>query len=144
MSRNRILPFIAGLALLLACGDPSADPADGTQVAPGVGVTEQGLYEVELRPATGDVRLGEVHGWQIRLRTADGERFAPTRLAFGGGMPEHGHGFETAPRVTQALASGTYLVEGVRFHMGGNWRLRVEVVGPDGPDVALFHVEVPG
>ena len=34
-------------------------------------------------------------------------------------MPEHNHGFPTAPRVTENLGEGDYLLEGMRFNMGG-------------------------
>jgi hypothetical protein len=78
------------------------------------------------------------------VANAAGEPFAATRLAFDAGMPQHGHGLSTAPRVTRALGNGRYRVEGVKFHMGGDWTLRVEVVGPSGADVAVFHVRVDG
>jgi hypothetical protein len=78
------------------------------------------------------------------VATAAGEPFAPTRLAFDAAMPQHGHGLPTAPRVTRALGDGRFLVEGVKFQMGGDWTLRVEVVGPSGADVAVFHVDVDG
>ena len=34
------------------------------------------------------------------------------------------------------------MVEGVKFHMSGDWTIRVEFVGPAGPDVAIFHIQV--
>jgi hypothetical protein len=36
-------------------------------------------------------------------------------------MPQHGHGLPTRPQVTRALGDGTYLVEGMKFQMGGWW-----------------------
>ena len=57
-------------------------------------------------------------------------------------MPQHRHGFETDPRVTDALGDGLFRVDGVRFHMAGVWQLRVDVAGPEGVDFALFDVEV--
>jgi hypothetical protein len=57
-------------------------------------------------------------------------------------MPQHAHGFITEPRVTRSLGVGTFLIEGVKFHMPGDWTLRVELVGPSGPDVATLHVQV--
>ncbi len=66
----------------------------------------------------------------------------PIRLAVSGGMPQHQHGFVTEPRVTEALGAGDFLVEGVKFHMSGDWTMRFELVGPAGPDIAVFHVQV--
>lgn len=107
-------------------------------------VGEAGLYRVAIAPEGGAIPLGAIHSWVVEVATAAGEPFVPARLAFDAGMPQHGHGLTTAPRVTRALGDGRFLVEGVKFHMGGDWTLRVEVVGPSGADVAVFHVPVDG
>jgi len=44
-----------------------------------------------------------------------------------GGMPEHNHGMPTQPQITEELAPGRYLLEGVRFHMPGLWRLTASI-----------------
>jgi hypothetical protein len=85
-----------------------------------------------------------MHSWVVSVETAAGDVVEPTRLAFDGGMPQHGHGFVTVPRVTRSLGGGRYRIEGVKFHMGGEWTLRVEMAGPAGPDVAVFLVKVDG
>jgi hypothetical protein len=105
---------------------------------------ESGLYRVAIAPEGGTIPLRAMHAWVVEVATAAGEPFEPTRLAFDGGMPQHGHGFPSAPRVTRSLGTGRFLVEGVKFNMGGDWTLRVEVVGPSGADVAVFHVQVDG
>jgi len=143
--------------LVAACGgeapppapEPAgSDPADAAVAeqavhrAPGAALTEAGRYRVSLAPEAGRVPLGELHAWEVQVATPEGAPVTPTRLAFDGGMPQHGHGLTTAPRVTEALGGGRYRVEGVRFHMHGDWRLVVELVGPAGPDVAVFHVDV--
>jgi hypothetical protein len=104
--------------------------------------SEAGLYRVSLRPENGQIPIGRIHEWIVRLETRDGRTFVPPRVAFSGGMPQHGHGFETEPRVTRAIGRGEFLIEGVKFHMAGDWMLRVEFVGPLGADVAIFHVQV--
>jgi hypothetical protein len=48
----------------------------------------------------------------------------PRHVHFDGGMPAHGHGFVTTPHVTRDLGGGEFLVEGVKFHMSGAWKLR--------------------
>ena len=42
-------------------------------------------------------------------------------IQVSGDMPEHRHGMPTQPQVTQNLGGGDYLVEGMRFQMGGWW-----------------------
>jgi hypothetical protein len=105
-------------------------------------LSEAGLYQVSVRSEDGEIPLGRIHAWVVHLETRDGKTFPPRRLAFSGGMPQHGHGFETEPRATREIGGGDFLIEGVKFHMAGDWMLRVELVGPAGPDVAVFHVQV--
>jgi hypothetical protein len=42
-------------------------------------------------------------------------------------MPLHNHGLPTAPQMTTSLGNGSYRVEGMRFHMNGDWELLVTV-----------------
>jgi hypothetical protein len=146
-SRARIAVAAAAFALLAGagCGEHEASPgAASAQPTSGPVPTAQGLYRVSAAPEAGAIPLGVIHGWIVTVEGADGAEVVPTRLAFDGGMPQHGHGFVTAPRVTAALGGGRYRVEGVKFHMGGDWTLRVEVVAPQGADVAVIHVRVGG
>ncbi len=108
------------------------------------GLTESGLYRVSLMPAEGEVPLAEMHNWIIRLETAEGDAFTPIGLALRGGMPAHGHGMTVEPRVTRRLDDGSFLIEGMKFHMGGEWQLMVGVGGPMGPDQVSFDLEVAG
>jgi hypothetical protein len=124
--------------------DAAGRAGEGSPPAREERVGEAGLYRVAIAPEGGAIPLGTIHSWVVEVANAAGEPFAATRLAFDAGMPQHGHGLSTAPRVTRALGNGRYRVEGVKFHMGGDWTLRVEVVGPSGADVAVFHVRVDG
>jgi hypothetical protein len=150
VSRTWIALSFAAFAAL-GCDARETDPADragaGSAPSPSARVERTGesrLYRVAIAPEGGAIPLGTMHAWVVEVATAAGEPFTPTRLAFDGGMPQHGHGFPSAPRVTRSLGTGRFLVEGVKFNMGGDWTLRVEVVGPSGADVAVFHVQVDG
>ena len=85
---------------------------------------------------------GKLQVVRLALTDSEGRRVDGATLGVDGGMPEHGHGLPTQPRITRALGDGRYLVEGVKFNMGGDWTLRVEVVGPSGADVAVFPIGV--
>ena len=150
-----VLALLA-LAFFCACG-PATDGAPATsgaadprrvEAAPDTSrerwqaLSRSGRYRISIRPEIGEPRLGPLHGWIVQVETAAGQPFQPTQLVFDGGMPQHGHGFETSPRVTDALGTGLFRVDGVRFHMAGPWKLRVDIAGPDGADFALFDVEV--
>lgn len=139
-----IASLLAAALALAGCGTredgrPAAGPA-----GPGSTLSAGGLYRISLEPESGAIPLNVMHSWVVGVETAGGEVVEPTRIAFDGGMPQHGHGFVTVPRVTRSLGGGRYRIEGVKFHMGGEWTLRVEVVGPAGPDAAVFLVQVDG
>ena len=59
-----------------------------------------------------------------------------------GGMPQHGHGLPTRPRVTRALGDGLYEIEGVRFNMGGWWEFKLAISAPAGTDVVTFNLDL--
>jgi hypothetical protein len=61
-------------------------------------------------------------------------------IAIDGGMPQHGHGLPTRPRVTSNLGDGLYEIAGVRFNMGGWWELSLEISGPLGSDKVTFNL----
>ena len=63
-------------------------------------------------------------------------------LTIDGGMPQHGHGLPTRPRVTQRLGAGAYLVEGVRFNMGGWWEFSVTIAVADVTDTVTFNLDL--
>ncbi len=105
-------------------------------------VSENGHYRVTLQPVPDVVPLAELHHWIVQLETRDGNEFAATRLGIKGGMPSHGHGLASEPRVTEFLGDGKYLIEGMKFHMGGDWRLVVGLSGPAGFDRAVFDVSL--
>ncbi len=105
-------------------------------------VSEAGHFVVELEPRTRPIPLAQLHEWTLRVERSDGEVVSPSHLRLAGGMPAHGHGLVTAPRVTRVLSDREWLVEGMKFHMGGAWELRVEVVADGVGDLAVFDIDV--
>ncbi len=80
----------------------------------------------------------DFHSWTLSFEPGN----AIDTVAFEATMPEHGHGLATQPSI-RALPNGSFLVEGVRFHMAGNWVLRVRIHDRKGWDsVSIpFRVE---
>lgn len=145
------LGFPLGLA---GCGSESPErgapssstsPPQATQVLPGGALrtaTQAGRFVITIRPEPARIPIGPLHAWIVEVTTPDGRPAAIRQLVFDGGMPQHGHGFETAPQVTGALGDGIVRVDGVRFHMAGDWKLRVDVAEAGSADVAYFDVTV--
>lgn len=105
-------------------------------------LTEQGGYRITVRPQAGTVPVAKMHDWILHVETTSGEVFIPTQLVMLAGMPAHGHGLPSQPRITKYLENGDFLVEGVKFNMTGLWHIVVNVTGPTGPDQVLFELNL--
>lgn len=75
--------------------------------------------EVADREARG-VPLGKIHSWRLVVSDTNGEPVA-AEFEVLGHMPGHVHGLPTKPRIQKQLDDGVYLVEGLKFQMGGWW-----------------------
>jgi hypothetical protein len=102
--------------------------------------SKAGLYRTTLVPGVDPLTVGSIHSWTIELETADGRPVEHAEIAVDGGMPQHGHGLPTSPKVTQNLGRGHYLVEGMKFNMPGWWTLTVHVDGAAGRDDTTFNL----
>ncbi len=94
--------------------------------------------QVELRSQVQPPPLNQMHSWLITLRNAEGMALDGARIRVEGGMPAHDHGLATRPEVTAEQGEGRYLLEGVRFHMAGEWLLQLQI--EHGGQV--YHVDV--
>jgi len=83
-----------------------------------------------------------MHTLAVAIVDRDGRAVVGATLAIDGGMPEHGHGLPTRPRVTRANGAGSYEVEGVRFNMGGWWEFRLAIAGSRGADTVTFNLDL--
>ena len=80
--------------------------------------------------------------WTLHLETASGAPIDSAALTVDGGMPQHGHGLPTKPRVTRALGGGDHLVEGMKFNMGGWWVVKFRIGAAAGRDSVVFNVKI--
>ena len=96
-------------------------------------------FVVELEPPATPPTVNRIHSWRVRLTDAQGVPVTQARIAVDGGMPQHGHGFPTQPRVTRELEAGTYLLEGMKFNMTGWWEIRLTVNAPQASDTVTFN-----
>jgi hypothetical protein len=77
---------------------------------------------------------------EVALRDEKGRAVDGATITVDGGMPEHGHGLPTKPRVTKNAGNGMYVIEGVRFNMGGWWEFRLAIAGNAGADTVTFNL----
>ena len=104
--------------------------------------SEAGRYRATIRPQGDSIPRGKLQRWTLHLETAAGSAVDSAAIAVDGGMPQHGHGLPTKPRVTRALGNGDHLVEGMKFNMGGWWVVKFRVSAAEGPDSVVFNVKL--
>ncbi len=80
-------------------------------------------YESSLQP----IPINTIHSWVLTIRDADGVPVTGAEISVDGGMPEHDHGLPTRPRVTEEIGEGRYRLDGLRFHMAGEWEIVVTI-----------------
>ena len=104
--------------------------------------SERGIYRATIVPAGDTIPQGKLHSWVLRIATADGTPVDLCEVTVDGGMPQHGHGLPTKPRVTKRLGGGEHLVEGMKFNMGGWWEVKFRVASVAGADTVVFNVRL--
>jgi hypothetical protein len=104
--------------------------------------SEGGAYRATIRPQGDTIPQGKLQRWTLHLETAAGVPVDSAAVAVDGGMPQHGHGLPTRPRVTRALGNGDHLVEGMKFNMGGWWVVKFRVSAAPGQDSVVFNLKL--
>ena len=105
-----------------------------------VWTSKRGLFVItyvsDLEPLT----INQLHGWTLQLEDKDGEAVTAAVITVDGGMPKHDHGLPTQPRVTQELGAGAYRLEGLRFHMRGEWEVSLSIAANGVTDAVTIMV----
>ena len=143
MSITRItnkIAAIAAAALLTGCMHFAKAPRDLDYSR--TRLSARGLYRATIRPQDDSIPQGRLHRWTLHLETAEGAAVDSAAVAIDGGMPQHGHGLPTRPRVTRDLGNGDHLVDGMKFNMGGWWVVKFRVAAPAGTDSVTFNLDL--
>jgi hypothetical protein len=104
--------------------------------------TSTGKYYVAMFEAQQPLRPRKMQTVRVRIRDAAGAPVDGAEITIDGGMPQHGHGLPTRPRVTRNLGEGVYEIEGVRFNMGGWWEFKLAISSPAGDDSVTFNLDL--
>ena len=142
------LPLALAGALLAAtaCGHlammgqaPQRPAAEAFGLGPRLSVNK--VYTATLQPRE-PLRVRRLQTVPVMITDAGGRPVEQAAITVDGGMPEHGHGLPTQPRVTRALGGGMYEIEGVRFNMGGWWELKLAIDSATGADTVTFNLSL--
>ena len=143
--------FVVALALLATvavtgCGHlmmkmhsgDVARPAE-TEFGTGPRASASRQFTATLQPDQ-PLRPRRMQTVRVAITDAAGAPVDNANIQIDGGMPQHGHGLPTRPRVTRALGNGLYEIEGVRFNMGGWWEFTLAIHAPSGSDIVTFNL----
>ena len=85
-------------------------------------------YVVHVDPSPATLPDNEPFALEVWIADArEPARLCPgLTLAVDAAMPEHGHGMNRVPKITE-LEPGHFRVEGLLFHMTGHWELYFDV-----------------
>jgi len=103
-------------------------------------LSDNGVYRVTYSSNDTPVPVNQLHSWKLHVETANGQPVANAAISIFGDMPQHGHGMPTRPQVTENLGSGDYLVEGMKFQMGGWWVIDFTINANGQSDKVSFNL----
>ena len=126
--------------MMMMTGHGARRPA-ATEFGLGPRPSANNLYTATIETAR-ELKPRQMYSVMVKVTDQDGNPVAGAKLAIDGGMPQHGHGLPTRPRMTRALAAGTYEIEGVRFNMGGWWEFKVTIAAERGEDTVTFNLSL--
>jgi hypothetical protein len=141
MKNKQILAALITLLAAVAVTACSTRPP-ANQFGFGPRTSVQSRYTATLEPPAQPLKPRRLLKVQVSIRDSAGHPVDGATIDVDGGMPQHGHGLPTKPRVTRSLGDGRYEIEGLRFNMGGWWELRLAVDSPAGADRVIFNLEV--
>lgn len=98
-------------------------------------------YEATIAPER-PLEVRTMQSVRLMLTDSAGGPLDGAGITVSGGMPEHGHGLPTRPRVTRPLGGGTYQVDGLKFNMRGWWVLTFGIDAGSGRDSVTFNLDL--
>lgn len=103
--------------------------------------TESG-WTIYVDTSINPLRINTMHSWQIRVIDSESKPVTMASVSIEGGMPEHDHGLPTQPKVTSEISPGTYLLQGVRFHMPGRWEIKFTISREDQQEFGMASIQL--
>jgi hypothetical protein len=105
-----IMLAVAGLTgcshAMMMFGTGATRPAPA-EFGLGPRASARNVYTATLEPSR-ELRPRQMQTVVVSIADRDGRPIEGATLTIGGGMPQHGHGLPTRPRVTRSIAAGKY------------------------------------
>ncbi len=123
-------------------GEMAMDAPDGLDVTTDK-MSDDGTFHVKVEPLVDVVEINELHSWELTIMDMDMNPVEGATVSFGGGMPEHDHGFPTEPQVSAGDEAGKYVIEGVKMQMAGWWEMKLDISAEAMADTVTFNIVLP-
>ncbi len=138
---HQFLISVLCAAFLVSCNESKpVDVPEPDEVAawPATMTTKGGSYSVTLAPVGGEILHNEHFSVELSVKSTKGDA-EPFKVVVDGDMPGHGHGMNTKPELVEQ-GEGRYKVDGMLFHMEGDWEIMVDITGKGATERAAFPV----
>lgn len=146
--RNCFALLIAA-SLFTACGRPAEEGnSPGAKITetdfvnwPATQPTDLGSYVVTLRPEQATIERNEHFALLVSLdpRKDDPPGATDLKILVDADMPAHRHGMNTKPEITNE-GNLNYRVDGMLFHMAGEWVITVDITQGETTERTSFPV----
>jgi hypothetical protein len=133
---------ISAAIMALLCLPALAGAAGAATGEAGICVSRNGAYEVHYRSELNPLRINTLHAWVLQVQTAGGKPVNDAVIEIEGGMPRHDHGLPTQPQVVATPGQGNYRIEGLRFHMQGEWQLSLTIRSGQEEDSCVVSLQL--
>jgi len=121
----RMICTISLLLLLDACAANKAFYKE-VQQQPGFILSASGTYGVVYSSQPGEIPLNQPFTLEVLVVKDKNPLPEEAVLTVDARMPQHRHGMNRQPLVT-ARGDGSFLVEGLLFHMPGKWEIYFDI-----------------
>jgi hypothetical protein len=127
----------AGLVAIFLAASANAEGA-----ADEAWVSARGAFVLRIESSLQPIEINRMHRWLLDIRNTDGLPVEDAEIEVSGGMPAHNHGLPTRPQITGRADDGRFVLDGVRFHMGGTWEIEVLIRSAGTADVVRVKLEL--
>lgn len=103
-------------------------------------VSDKNIFRVSYLSTENIIPVNKMHQWTLHIETVDGKPVENATIKVDRDMPQHGHGLPTSPRVTEYLGNGDYLIDGMKFQMGGWWLMDLTITADTQIDAVHFNM----
>ena len=132
--KHLFIKFIAAISFLF--GTVSAISAEEVWASDG------GSFNVSYTSKLVPIPINQIHQWVLHIESTSGDSVSGISIELIGGMPLHDHGLPTSPVATEYLGEGDFLIEGMRFHMMGEWEIILTLSLDDLNETVLIPLRI--